>query len=379
MTRPRHICILTTAHPVDDVRVNTKFAASFLEHGFDVSWVGPAVAHFGPRTDPGDGIAYVPVEPAMSRRERPWMARRVGLGARLVKDVDWWYSPDPDGAEAMLRVAARQGGKTLFDVHEVFHAGHLDRWLFGLRARPVRELVRRRVAHACSRADLVTGVSEVVLRPFVGDSAGAVVVRNCAPAWFATGALPPDRTSGRLRVMHGKAEAGNGTPVVLEALQAHADDTEGVTVLMTRTRSTPADMAADMEAAAREARIETSPPRSHAEMPQILSGCSVGMVTYGRDLGVDSLPNRLFEYMAAGLAVLAPSYSIEIRRIVETEHIGVTADFEDPHDVARALAWLRDHPEEVAAMGRRARAAFLERHNWEGEFSRLIMRMEEEA
>ena len=37
MTSGQHLCIFTTAHPVDDVRVNSKIAASFLDRGYRVS------------------------------------------------------------------------------------------------------------------------------------------------------------------------------------------------------------------------------------------------------------------------------------------------------------------------------------------------------
>ena len=115
----------------------------------------------------------------------------------------------------------------------------------------------------------------------------------------------------------------------------------------------------------------------HDLMPALLGSQDVGMIAYQRDLGVDSLPNRLFEYMAAGLAVLAPSYSPEIASILEEERVGLSADFEDPVDIARALTWCLDHPEDLAAMGVRAREAFLTRYNWDAEAERLVAAMRE--
>ena len=108
--------------------------------------------------------------------------------------------------------------------------------------------------------------------------------------------------------------------------------------------------------------------RPHEQMPKVLSSCDVGMIAYGRRLGEGSLPNRLFEYMAAGVAVLAPEYATEISSIVVAEGVGITADFEDPSDVARAILWLLAHPAERHAMGVRARQAFLRRHNWSCDF-----------
>ncbi len=113
--------------------------------------------------------------------------------------------------------------------------------------------------------------------------------------------------------------------------------------------------------------VVREPGVPHHQMPALLASQDVGMVAYQRDLGVDSLPNRLFEYMACGLAVLAPSYSPEIVSILDAEKVGITADFEDSADVARAFTWLAEHPDDVSEMGERARRAFLERYNWDSE------------
>jgi glycosyltransferase involved in cell wall biosynthesis len=101
------------------------------------------------------------------------------------------------------------------------------------------------------------------------------------------------------------------------------------------------------------------------------------MIAYGRALGIDSLPNRLFEYLAAGLAILAPSYAVEIAAIVDDDRVGVLIDFEDPQAVVKAFIWLEENPQEVRAMGDRAREAFLAKYNWDVEADRLVDRMRE--
>jgi glycosyltransferase involved in cell wall biosynthesis len=91
------------------------------------------------------------------------------------------------------------------------------------------------------------------------------------------------------------------------------------------------------------------------------------LIAYGRELGAGSLPNRLFEYMASGLAVIAPQYAREIADIVESEQCGILVDFEDPEDVARAISFLSENRDQCRAMGARGRRAFESRFNWEDE------------
>jgi glycosyltransferase involved in cell wall biosynthesis len=117
----------------------------------------------------------------------------------------------------------------------------------------------------------------------------------------------------------------------------------------------------------------------HEKIPENLASCHLGLIAYGRAFGMDSLPNRLFEYMAVGLPVLAPSYSEEIRRIVEGEQIGITVDFEDARAVAQAIKWFADNPAARIQMGSRARRAFRARHNWEADFASLLGRMSERS
>lgn len=375
-----HVCVLTTAHPTDDVRVNSRMARAFLSAGYRVSWVGPDNAYFTETSTPEADIDYHLFRPNSNRVLRLGAGRAAARAAAGIRDVDWWYSPDPDAAAVATKVARRQGGRVLFDIHEVFHLGLLDRWFAGRTPRFVRELVRRRIARTCRNVDLVTGVSEAVMQPYLAPGDARVLTRNCAPRFFAEVGDTPQRTGdGQLRVMHGKAIGGNGTPRVLAAL-AKVDRSTAERLRVHFTRVHAGDFAQTFE---RSVQVLPHPEVAvvaagvpHESMPALLAEHQVGMVAYQRDLGLDSLPNRLFEYMASGLAVLAPSYSSEIVEILESEEAGIVADFEDEVEIARALTWLAEHPEEVAAMGRRAREAFLARYNWDAEAEKLIAAME---
>jgi len=112
-------------------------------------------------------------------------------------------------------------------------------------------------------------------------------------------------------------------------------------------------------------------------MPAILQHCDIGLISYNRALGLESLPNKLFEYMATGLAILAPSYSEEIVRIIKQEKCGLLVDFENPQAIADAIIYLNQHKDECREMGQRARKAFIERHNWQTEIRPLINRIRE--
>ena len=321
--------------------------------------------------------------PNRNRFDRLVSGIRVRRLASTVKNVDVYYTPEPDSAQLVLRLARRNGAKVIVDIHEVYHGPMLDRWLMGLNLKPLREHVRRRIETICGQCDLVMGVSDAVLAPYCPDRDECVVVRSCAPSWFATGE-PADvcgATRSHFTVMHGKGDLQRGTTKVLDAIARAGPDAPNIRVVMI-TKNDPSH---DSEAyALRELARDRSIVNyidlrrgvPMQEMPGILRSCDAGMIAYGRNLGVDSLPNRLFEYMAVGIPVIAPVYATEISKIVRAEKCGLLADFEDPNSIAAAMVQLYSTPEAAREMGRNGREAFLRRHNWDVEVRPVLDRIQ---
>lgn len=103
-----------------------------------------------------------------------------------------------------------------------------------------------------------------------------------------------------------------------------------------------------------------------------LSRASAGLVLlHPTPQYVISYPVKMFEYMAAGLPVIASDFPLW-REIVESSGCGLLVDPRDPKAIAGAMQWILDHPEEAAAMGRRGRASVEAHFNWEAESENLI-------
>jgi glycosyltransferase involved in cell wall biosynthesis len=84
-----------------------------------------------------------------------------------------------------------------------------------------------------------------------------------------------------------------------------------------------------------------------------------------------SLPNKLFQYMAAGLPVLASALP-QMTEIVEGSEAGVTVDTRDVRAIAAALRRLFDDPAGLGRMGASARRAVEDRYNWSTSASTLL-------
>ena len=86
---------------------------------------------------------------------------------------------------------------------------------------------------------------------------------------------------------------------------------------------------------------------------------------------IEAQPNKLFEYMAAGIPVVASDFALW-RAIVDDTGCGLLADPCDPNAIATAVAYLLSHDREAEAMGRRGREAVARRYNWSAEEPKLL-------
>lgn len=103
-----------------------------------------------------------------------------------------------------------------------------------------------------------------------------------------------------------------------------------------------------------------------------LGRARAGLVTlYPEPNYVQSYPVKMFEYMAAGLPVIASDFPLW-RSIIEGAGCGLLADPLKPDDIAAHMRWIVDHPIEAQAMGDRGRAAVQAVYNWDTEAAKLV-------
>jgi glycosyltransferase involved in cell wall biosynthesis len=86
---------------------------------------------------------------------------------------------------------------------------------------------------------------------------------------------------------------------------------------------------------------------------------------------IEAQPNKMFEYMSAGVPVIASGFPLW-REIVERHECGICVDPQNPGEVARAIDYLVTHPAEAERMGRNGQQAVHERYNWSVEEANLL-------
>ena len=114
-------------------------------------------------------------------------------------------------------------------------------------------------------------------------------------------------------------------------------------------------------------RVHFLPPVAADRLVESLAGFDVGLIPY-RATSLNNrlcLPNKIFEYLQAGLA-LAVSALPEMERVVKETKAGEVFNPEQPRDIARAVNVMTGDANRLAELKGRARAA-AQRYTWEAQ------------
>jgi len=358
------VCLLSAAHPPDDVRVVRKEGAALAAAGWRVLHVAP-----GPSAVTGEvaGVALAPYprRPGWLGRLRgiPALARRARAAQPAVL-----HANEPDAWVAALLAARGRPTRVVLDVHE-HYPSRLDARL-PPALRPLGQAALRLFCRlAAWPADAVVVAKDGLDRDFAAPGK-TVAVRNYAPA---VAIAPRRHRPGPLTLAHvGALGRARGWPQMLEALTRAPPGTR-LRLIGRFTDGSEAAFWAMAEAHGLTDRIEATGWRPQPEALALLAECDIALVLFQRgernhDL---ALPHKLFDGMLAGLPVIAPDFGAEVAAVVREADCGELVDTGDAAAIAAAIGRLAD-PARRAALGAAGRAAALGRFGWSGEAARLV-------
>jgi glycosyltransferase involved in cell wall biosynthesis len=289
-----------------------------------------------------------------------------------------------------ISVGRRHGVPVILDMaenyaammQETWDAGR-QKWFDGVVRNP--KFVVKVEQHCLRHIDHVLTVVEESSDRIIAEGLPAIradVVSNTPPCARARDAAARDYSDHQpLHLVYlGLMEIPRGVEEVLDAVAMLSDKGNGRSIRLTLIGG-GRDEQIFRDRAVRLGLKEIAEFHGYVQNKkalELVATADVGLVPHhANDSWNSTIPNKLFDYMAAGLPVIS-SDAIPCARVVRETQAGEVFRSRDAADLARAIERFFDASARRAC-GEAGRKAILERHNWEASTAILLRVVSETA
>ena len=357
------VCHISSVHLASDVRILCKECRSLAAAGYETHLV--AIADSNHRDH--DVMVH-----AVPTRWGGRLARLLITGFQVFRMANSirasiYHIHDPEllPIAILLRLC---GAEVVYDAHEDLPRDLQSKdWIPKLLLLPLSIVVNRVELWLARRLSAVVAATPTIRDRFAAAGCHAVAVRN----FPVLGEFHP-ASSGDLsqRSRSGVGYIGDITRIRGSRVMVEAAARAGVELsLAGRLRDEERRV---LEAMPGWRRVRYRGQLTRPQVAKMLNECFAGLVILSpKQAYRESLPIKLFEYMAAGIPVIASDFGAW-RRIVQGAGCGLCVDPTDPEAVASAIRELDGDRSRAREMGMRGYTAFLENYNWSSEEIRLL-------
>lgn len=356
----------TSVHAPFDVRIFHKECRSLAHSGFDVTLVVPAA-----QGGLVDGVIIKAVPCPKRRLARMTITAWQVYRAALQCQADIYHFHDPELIPAGLLLKAR-GKAVIYDIHEDLGRDIQSKYYVPVIFRRPLAWMTDRMEHTACRCftGLLTATRAIAQR-FEKLNRRTLVLNNFPLlSELASGANSPWAARAESLAYVGGINPDRGIKEIVRALH-----------LLPEALPARLELAGpfDPEGLREEAaslpgweRVNELGVLNRGAVAELLGKSRAGLVLFHPEPNnVNAQPNKLFEYMSAGIPVIASDFPLW-RTIVAGYGCGLLVDPRKPPEIARAIEYLLTHPTEAERMGKRGREAVATKFNWECEERRLL-------
>lgn len=354
---------LTSVHHRRDVRIFLKECRSLANAGYSVFLV---VAD-GKGDNRQEGIAIYDVGASKGRMDRMRnTVRRVFLKA-VSLNADIYHLHDPELIPTGLKLQ-KLGKRVIFDSHEDVPADIISKTYI---KQPARRLISLAFAvyeaWACRRFTAIVAATPHIRDKFLSVNPMTVDVNNFPVLDELAGSSDWSSKSRQVCYM-GVIDSLRGVREMVAAMGKVSSDAR----LQLAGDFYEREVEAEVKRHAGWSNVDALGYIDRASVRYLLSRSFAGLLIFHPVPNhVDAQPNKMFEYMSAGIPVIASNFPLW-REIIEGNHCGLCVDPLHPEAIATAIDFVLGNPDLARQMGENGRRAIESRYNWSIEEKKLL-------
>lgn len=365
----KKVCIITTVHQPFDTRIYHKEIRSLTKAGYQVTLIAP-----GKESLKQKNFLLLPVKKEKSFIKRAFFVHPQVFLLALKSKSQIYHFHDPELIFIGF-ILKMLGKKVIYDVHEDNKKAILSKSYLNRRLRKAISLVFNLVEKNLSRFyDAIITVNEEIERKFLHYNKKVYLIKNYP--WkndFILNSSTKERQKGFNLIYIGSLTKIRGAKDIVKVLDLLPNDV--FLTIIGRFYSEKFKEEVMSLPGFKKVKYLGEIPLKEALIH--LFSADAGLIPiYPEPQYLTAIPTKLFEYMAAGLPVIAFN-TPECAKIIEKVGFGLIVKPGNLEELARAVQILKNNPEMRKEMGKKAREAFLKNYNFEKEEENLLKLYEE--
>lgn len=352
------IYVISSVHPLSDSRIYNRQVLSLAKE-YEVRFFAQAVEGWQ---------GEVPYEPL--RRGKSLGVRLVNicrlLRVSLNREARVIHFHDPELLPVGMLAKLLAGKKIVYDVHENYRKTIRNKEAIPRLFRGMTRILFGFFEDlACRYFDLVLVVTDEMAKQLPGN---VHTLKNYPLISF----IPPQRQVSQeaLKLVYvGLLSQGRG---ILNMIEEVKECQVPVTFDIIGHFNSPTFRDRAMEAMAGQDNIRYIRSLPYTDFFRRLAEYDVGMMCLLPNPNhITSLPNKMFEYMSMGMAIIASDFP-SWREIIGGSDCGILVDPLDSGEISATIAMLDADREKLAEMGRRGQKAYRDKYNWQSQERKLL-------
>ena len=363
MISNKKVAHLTSAHPRYDTRIFHKMCTSLVTQGFEVTLV---VAD-GKGDVVDKGVSILDVGASKGRFDRIRNAPKRVFAKAVALNADVYHLHDPELIPIGLKLK-RLGKKVFFDAHEDAPEQMLSKYYLNYYSRRViSKLLKTYENYAFPKFDGLITATPFIKNKLIQLNSNTTDINNYA----IVGELSHSDSKSKMRSNSicyiGNIDTIRGINELVKSLEFVDEKIE----LKLAGHYSSNNIRSSLKELPGWSNIKEYGLVSRRDVANIFNQCFAGIVTFhDYPNHRNAQPNKIFEYMSAGLSVIASDFPLW-RKILNDNSCGILVDPKDPEDIARAINYLFLNQEKAKEMGVNGQKAVLEKYNWSIEEKKL--------